>query len=728
MTTRPYAIVDVESRSKCDLPEKGIDAYLADASTSAVSIVALHDGRCRVWVNAAHFTAQTGMPAVSKLVHDTRLFATVNGAAPVRAVDVSPQYGDPGAIDVTFCAGVPRWFRDLAKTHTFVGHNATGFDAPFCRRILGVKATWLDTLHVARIAGLPGGLDAIGTALLGVGKHEGSKVLRLFYDADKPAPFRQLWTLVSYNIADCLITARLLDEVTPWLDDVETPLIRLHEQINARGVRYDAALGAALVEYSHRAREEAGAEIEAMTQGALSRKDLRSRVKMMAWLASVGFATPDLRKETLNRLIADPDAYFLGEEETGVQFASVAPIVPRVLRLRSAATRITSAKIERIREQVGPDSRLRRMLVYHGAHTGRFSSRVVQLHNLSRGVAKCRVADLLADGVPTYDAIAAEAQRLRTAGMGWVTVDDVLATLLRYVLTASPGGVLGIVDYAAIEARGLAWLAGEEKLVDAFRAGRDVYCDFGAMLFGRLITKKDEAERQIAKVTVLGAGYGLGSEKFAFYAANAGVDLASVGVTAEQCIEAYRDAYPHIAGRRVEQRSDAGYVVRQGGVWRNLSDAVFAAVRDGRQTNVAKCTVGTWGGHLVIALPSGRELIYRNARVEDVIPRWGGDPRPAVTYDHQHGYRKQLYGGLIVENVTQAVCRDVLTTALLRLDAAGFPIVLHVHDEIVAELRDAARLDEMQRLMSEVPTWAAGFPIAVEGHTSTRYGKIALTK
>lgn len=694
--SRPLAFVDIESRSSIDLAAKGFDQYVRDESTVPVSVVAMTDDACLVWVNANLFNDQTGMP--------------------LGDLDIPERYGNGPPVTITFSAGVPAWLRDLSRTHTFVGHNATGFDEPFAARKLGINATWLDTLPLARQAGLPGGLDAIGERLLGVGKHAGHAILRRFYDAAKPAPYHLLWPLVAYNVCDCLITRRLYREVEEFIPDAEHDLIALHHKINARGVALDRDLQGWLTDLSHAAKERAGEEIERLTSGRLNRTALRSVPKMKAWLGENGFTVDNMRRETVNKLLGDPDAYFTGDAELGVTLQSVMPVVPRVLRLRSAATRNTSAKLNKMSTRAdNRDARLRGLLVYYGAHTGRFSSRIVQLHNMHRGVPKCDVQGVIDKLTASprgrhYDIVTAEAERLRTEhGMSWVAVDDVIGTLLRYVLVPTPGRLLGIVDYAAIEARGAAWIAGETKLLEAYRADRDVYCEFGSTLFGRPITKADEAERFISKVIILGSQYGLGAEKLAMFAANNGIDFHAVNVTAEQCIQTYRSTYPRIQA-----------------VWYELADAVREAVDNpGVVYEAGRCAFAMWGPHLICQLPSGRELCYRNARVEDVLMRWG-ETRPAVTYDHHHGYRKQFWHGLVMENVDQATCRDLLRGAMLRLDKLGLDIVLHVHDEIVCELDDANQLHDMEREMRAGEAWSDGFPIDVEGHVSTRYGKIAL--
>lgn len=680
-----YAFVDIESRSSCDLATYGLYRYLADPSTAPVSIVALADDIAHVWVNAAWTPGVSTMP---KGKHDSTL-----------------------DVRVTYSVEIPKWFRSLAKSHTFVGHNATDFDDPFLQR-LGVNAKWIDTLPIARQAGLPGALDAIGKMLTGAGKHEGKAVLPKFFDTKHKYPYYLLWALVNYNIADCELTRTLFEYLAPYFADAETELLAVHNTINRRGVRADETLRAAIANISIEAQNRAYEEIEALTKGALTSTSLRSVPKMKAWLDSMGFTVPNTRRETLNQLLADPDAFFT--EGPGLDLESVMPIVPKVLRLRSAATRTTGGKIARIESRTDADGRLRGMFVYHGAHTGRFTSRAVQLHNMHRGIDKCDVPALLAKPL-TYDRLAAEAQRLRELGVGWIGVDDILATLLRYVFLPTEGKLFSVIDYSAIEARGAAWIAGEEKLLDAYRNNRDVYCEFGSMLFGRTITKADKIERQISKVVVLGSQYGLGHKKLGYYVAAQGVDLATAGVTAYQCTEAYRNAYPAIAGFKQGE-------YRSGGIWHKLNAAVRSVVADGATLSVGKCVLGMYGPHLIIQLPSTRELTYRNARIENVVPSWGGEPMPSVTYDGQFGYRKNLYGGLICENVVQAICRDLLCEAMIRMEKVA-DVVLHVHDEIVCEIDTPKEHEKLMRLMSEVPTWASGFPISVEGHCSKRYGK-----
>jgi DNA polymerase len=204
-----------------------------------------------------------------------------------------------------------------------------------------------------------------------------------------------------------------------------------------------------------------------------------------------------------------------------------------------------------------------------------------------------------------------------------------------------------------VECRGTGWVAGEQRLLDVFRNDGDVYLDMAGMIFGRPVTRADDLERSVGKVTVLGAGYGLSAAKFGLYAANKDIDLAAA-VTAEQCIEKFRAAYPSIAG--FPAGSIDGKVMRRGGLWHHFHDAALEAVRDRKVIESHRCLFGYDGGCLIIQLPSGRELVYRQARVEVRVPAYctflglPGKPRPTVVY---HGPRGEavLYGGKITENV-----------------------------------------------------------------------------
>jgi DNA polymerase len=300
---------------------------------------------------------------------------------------------------------------------------------------------------------------------------------------------------------------------------------------------------------------------------------------------------------------------------------------------------------------------------------------------------------------------------------------------VRPCFRAEPGRVLCVADLASVEARGVAWCAGEPGLLTLFAEGGDAYLDLAARIFGRPIAREDEPERQVGKVAVLGCGYSMGAARFARYAADNGIDLAAAGVTAEDVVEGYRDAYPAIAGTKV---SSNGRAWRRGGLWRDVEAAAIAAVTTGMPREAGRCLFRREADALVVRLPSGRRLYYRNARVERIVAAYckalgiPERPKPTLVFDSPTAPGTATYGGKLVENIVQAICRDLLAAALVECERQDLSVVLHVHDEVVAEALLAQAEEALRRLveiLSTPPAWAAGFPVEVEGFVSERYLK-----
>jgi DNA polymerase len=418
---------------------------------------------------------------------------------------------------------------------------------------------------------------------------------------------------------------------------------------------------------------------------------------------------------------------FAGDDEEAPEAPPVHPVVFPVLRLRQAALRITGAKLERALATVEADGRMRGLLAYHAAHTGRFSSSKMQIHNLPRGMKGLDLEGLARQyerGELTYSAV-----QEAVAGLKNAAVDDALSSLVRLTLVPAAGCAFIIADFNAIELRGTAWAAEEHVLLEQFAAGEDVYCQMAARIFGRPVVKSDQMERNVGKVTCLGAGYGMSSNKFALYCANQGIDLSQAGTSAEACIEAFRSTYPRIAG--APQGAIQGKVMRRGGLWDQYQHAALGAILERTSVDAGRCTFTKEGDHLIVTLPSGRELYYRNCRIEDRVPAYVymlGLPeklKPTIVYEGPRG-EDMLFGGKITENLVSATCRDLLCWAMLRCERAGLPVAAHVHDELICEVP----LDQMEEglrrmvgLMSTPPPWAAGFPIVVEGYAAPRYAK-----
>jgi DNA polymerase bacteriophage-type len=691
------AILDLETRSCADLRDLGGRRYANHPSTRILTCVALVDGVAVIWAPLAKEIPAFAWPEG----HSPMPFETYTG----------PELPAPLA-------------EAIARGTPLCAHNAWGFDALVWRgQGLPEPSAWVDSLPLARAGGLPGKLDGVGAWLLGLAKDPGGKrLIQRYGRPTRGGAFHELKgadlaAMVTYNLGDALLLARAYPELAR--SNTEPELLAADRAINARGVHLDRDLARAVLALEKVDTDRLAAEAERATAGAVRPADLTRVARLGAWLESRGIELPRTAtgKSQLTKAV----------QANLLRRKSLPDDVRAVLVARQAVGRVTTAKLKKALALADSDGRLRDQLVFHGAHTGRWTGREAQPQNLPKPHSA------LGDLASLIEA-AGDSEAFRLALPGGVSFADGLSALVRPCFTAAPGKVLLVADYNAVEARGLAWLAGEAGLLSAFREGRDVYCELATRIFGRPVTKADKADRAVGKVAVLGCGYGMGAEKFAGVCEANGVDLAAAGLTAQQVIAAYRDSYSAIAGARHPE----GYG-RVGGLWKAAEAAALLAVRDGWAGQAGRCAFAREGGSLLITLPSGRGLTYRNARVE--VRAKFGKLRPALIYDSPeargakrgakpgkggHGREEGTYGGKLAENVCQAVCRDLLAGALVACERGGLPVVLHAHDEVVCEV-DAARaewgLRRLAEVMSAVPAWAAGFPIAVEGHATPRYVK-----
>jgi DNA polymerase len=320
--------------------------------------------------------------------------------------------------------------------------------------------------------------------------------------------------------------------------------------------------------------------------------------------------------------------------------------------------------------------------------------------------------------------LAAIRQRAAWAG---VHAHELLGTLVRSCIRPPDGMGLMSADYGAVEARAVLYMAADDAGLDIFRLadrgkGPDAYRVQASALLGISPMDVSKVQRQLGKSLVLGCGFGMGSKRFAQQASLEGVDWNAVAITPLEAVEAWRDKYPLVAGWRSGEYE--GRPSRTGGLWKDLEAAALTAASGG----IAEVHGLRWerrSADVICRLPSGRELVYRKARITTDANR------PRKKQFAYLGHRKNLvtaWGGTLTENVVQAFCRDLLADALVRLERAGIRSVLHVHDEIVAEVPgDPNRAEEARReivtLMETAPPWAHGFPIAVEATLMRRYRK-----
>jgi len=732
-----FVTVDLETRSACDLKEHGGHVYAEHATTRLLTVAWHVDDEYHVWIPG----------------HEE---------APETLVDLHLR-----GVRVHFGATPP----EIPTDRPWVGHNAFGFDELVWSRLGHVQPKkWIDSMALASAAGLPAGLQHIGERLWGEGKYkEGSneliKASRATSINDCEAvdvPIGSTILVARYNVQDVRLTVDLMEELNEslHLPQHEHELLAAHREINNRGVQIDTALVSALYRLANDAVRDCVAEIAALTEGEFpDEPSLRKREKVIAWVERYGAKQhlmvsavgrdgsrqkkATLRREVVSQLLAMydesvklPEQLDYDEEPDGSQIDGARlALVCRVLSLRQAALRITGAKLDAAGKRVDAMGIARALFAYWAAHTGRWAGRGIQVQNLPRpkeGVPVWalirefrRTGQLDLNRVRAY--LAADHRRVNAKrkkdGQAPLarpaTADDAASGMIRSLFIPHEGDeCLLAADLAAIEARVLAWLAGEEWLLNVFAKGGDPYVSFCERVTGERITKKD-SRRQVWKVILLGAGYQLGAEKLAVYAASQGVDLSVAGLSPVDAIEAYRDAHSRIAGT-VGGTFEDGRRWRTGGLWNDLNAAALEVVANGGSVDVARCTFYRERGHLYVRLPSGRELIYRNARIVNRV-KWGKE-RPTVIYASPRWRTTELYGGKLAENITQAVASDFIRAALVKMRRAGLRVVLHVHDEIVAS-GWRHQLALFMQLITEVPEWATGFPLEAEGGWLPRYAK-----
>jgi DNA polymerase len=355
---------------------------------------------------------------------------------------------------------------------------------------------------------------------------------------------------------------------------------------------------------------------------------------------------------------------------------------------------------------------------YHAASTGRWGGQGIQPHNYPRKCPKDRKG-LDEPG----EAMERACQRVLTGDYelmcmlyGRDNIMSLLSSVLRGTITAAPGHELLASDYSSIEARGTFWVSGHTEGLEVFRRidagempGQDIYTWQASKIHGRTIYKEDDQERQDGKVVVLGCGYQMGGPKLSSYAAKMGVEISEE--RGAELVAAYRET---------------NWPVKN--FWYDQQKAAIAAVRKpGRVVRHGRISWKVHGRFLHCRLPSGRLLSYFDPRVEIVETDWGKRPQIqfwGVDTNTRQWCLTSTYGGKLTENIVQALCRDIMAEAMIRVEAAGYPIILTVHDEIISEVRKGfGSLEEFNALLSQRPKWADGFPITADGWRSKRYRK-----
>ena len=608
-------------------------------------------------------------------------------------------------VDMAMGEKIPDWVLKALYDPNYIKHayNAV-FEFVGISKVFGqlIPSQWRDTMFHGLYCGYTAGLDATGKALgLSEDKQKlntGKALIRYFCVPCKPTKSNggrtrnypqhdpEKWRLFKeYNAQDVVTEMEIEKRLSsvPVPDFVqkqwETDLI-----INLRGVAVDMPFvdGALIM--------DAQVKSELMQEATnISELDNPNSVKQLtAWLnkeTSSDVELTDLRKATVSEMLNRDDN---------------SPDVQRMLEIRQELGKTSTKKYNAIKSCVCPDNRVRGLLQFYGANrTGRWAGRLVQVQNLPRTYTDPieLARDLVTD------------RRTQAVRMIYGNVSDTLSQLIRTAFVASPGNVLIDADFSAIEARVISWLAGEKWRLDVFKSHGKIYEASASQMFGVPIDriKKGNPEyalRAKGKVAELALGYqGSAGALIAMGALN-------MGLTEEELpdiVNRWRTANSHIRDLWYDMDGAAVDVIQNGGCQR-VHGLWLAREYDG--------TTGTCS--FTITLPSGRKLYYNDPKIGE--NRWGN---PSITYmgvnDKNKWGRIETYGGKLTENCVQAIARDCLAEAIERLEAAGFPIVFHVHDEVVIDIKPYAAhadmLDQVVQIMRQPPIWVNDLPLNADG-------------
>jgi DNA polymerase len=601
---------------------------------------------------------------------------------------------------------------------TFIAHNVQ-FERAIWRHLMHEQygwpdipiERWHDTMAVALMKGMPAKLDILARALR-LGHEKDMMGSKLAISLSKPhkktgeldrTP-ETMQKVLEYCAQDVKVEVAALKRLQHFTGG-ERQVWELDQRINDRGIRLDTDYIRSCLYIVDQSLPPLLKEFADLTGGLTPTQG----AKFKDWLTFNGCELPNLQKETVSRLIekdeeeqsnAEPEWADANDEPT----LSLSEPVRRALRIRSIAGSASIKKLDTMLQCQGMDGRARGLLQYHGAGPGRWAGRILQPHNFPRA------------GVSLGDGGAVEPSKLVAAIMERA-VDYLVVLLgepieaviagLRHALISDRDKTFLIGDFAQIEARVVLALAGQHDAVKTFVDG-DPYCAMAESIFKHPVTKKEHPEkRQTGKNTILACGFGMGFRTFMHrYCPKETQEFA------QGCIDAYRkDLAPKVPE-----------------LWYGLERASTRAVWDGKPQEFMGIRYAMEGSWLTCRLPSGRKLWYFEPQRERRHMPWDfHDIRPSwshMTFKAGRWLRRDAYGGLLTENVVQAMARDLLVHNMFTCEREGLPIVLTVHDEVVVEdIADHAKM--FNEIMHQSPQWAKEYqiPIAIEMMVSERYRK-----
>lgn len=574
----------------------------------------------------------------------------------------------------------------------------TAFNAAFERTCIArhynltlSPSSWQCTAVQSAMLALPASLDGVGEVLDIRQKKlkEGKDLVRYFSMPCKPTKANggrtrnmpedapEKWELFkSYCIRDVEAEREIRYKLRNYpIPEGEQLLYQMDQEINDRGILVDQTF----VDHAVTCDTEYREQVTRRAYELSGLENPNSPAQIKDWLADRGVQVDSLSKKAVAGLIKETDGEVL-----------------EMLKLRLLMAKTSVKKYEAIKRSVCSDGRVHGLLQFYGANrTGRWAGRLVQVQNLPQ--------NHLGDLSLARDLV--KAGDYETIDLLFDSVPGVLSELIRTAFIPKPGCRFIVADFSAIEARVLAWLSGENWRLETFKKGGDIYCASASKMFGVTVVKHGENGhlRQKGKISELALGYGGSTGALTAMGA---IDMGIPEEELPELVSQWRAANPHITK-----------------FWWDVDAASMKAVKEKNTVTCGNLTFSYRAGMLFITLPSGRRLSYVKPRLE--TNRFG---RAAITYEgvgeSKKWMRIETYGAKLTENIVQATARDLLAQAMLRLRAAGYEIVMHVHDEAVCEVPEGeSSVEEVCRIMSEVPSWAAGLPLNADGYECAFYKK-----
>lgn len=570
------------------------------------------------------------------------------------------------------------------------------FNANFERvclsRFLGERLNpqgWYCTMIWSAFLGLPLSLEKVGEVLkLDKQKmNEGKALIRYFsipckstktngmrtrnlphHDLEKWSTFKE------YNQRDVETEMEIKKKLSAFpIPQSEWENYWLDQNINDRGILIDEALVESAIKFDEILRDENMDRAIGLT----GIENPNSPLQLKEWLNKKGLDIDSLAKKDVDSALKNAE----GD-------------IKEVLELRKELSKSSVRKYDAMKNVKGKDNRARGLIQFYGANrTGRYSGRLIQVQNLRRNNLKD--LELARSLVKNRD--------YETLEILYESPSDILSQLIRTAFIPKEGTRFIISDFSAIEARVLAWLAGEQWVLDAFENGEDIYCRTASRMFGVPVKKHgvNGHLRQKGKIATLACGYqgALGALK-----AMGGIEMGLSEDELQSIVDSWREANPNIVS-----------------LWWDIDSVVKRVVKTRSKEEYKNLVISYEKGILFIELPSKRRLAYPKAKIG--MNRFGGE---SVVYEGIVVGNKwdkiESYGGKFVENIVQAIARDILAEAVMRLEKKGFNIVMHIHDEVVIE-SDSSSVEEINKIMSLVPSWAPGLILDADGFESEFYKK-----